>query len=204
MRHFWLQKLANELIERQTNPTLRSRMASALQSLTSANQLSSTLDRMNYQRFRKNVNNFLIEVRGFLRTIWFVAPHCKCKQNILVFLILCIVFTWTRFWNRKENPSSNAQYSQFLVVSRVKLKLFVMNEIEVETLVQVQGSENDGFTFPVLFQFPAVPRKSPIAWITQNLSLCANTKLGVLPCISILVTSTRACATLHIHPSYKH
>lgn len=63
------QKLANELIERQTNPTLRSRMASALQSLTSANQLSSTLDRMNYQRFRKNVNNFLIEVRGFLRTI---------------------------------------------------------------------------------------------------------------------------------------
>lgn len=63
------QKLANELIERQTNPTLRSRMASALQSLTNANQLSSTLDRMNYQRFRKNVNNFLIEVRGFLRTI---------------------------------------------------------------------------------------------------------------------------------------
>jgi hypothetical protein len=96
---------------------------------------------MNYQRFRKNVNNFLIEVRGFLRTIWFVAPLCKCKQNILVFLILCIVFTWTRFWNRKENPSSNAQYSQFLVVSRVKLKLFVMNEIEVETLVQAQGSE---------------------------------------------------------------
>ncbi|CAK7341133.1 unnamed protein product [Dovyalis caffra] len=63
------QKLANELIERQTNPAFRSRMASALQSLTSANQLSSTLDRMNYQRFRKNVNNFLIEVRGFLRTM---------------------------------------------------------------------------------------------------------------------------------------
>jgi hypothetical protein len=100
---------------------------------------------MNYQRFRKNVNNFLIEVRGFLRTIWFVAPLCKCKQNILVFLILCIVFTWTRFWNRKENPSSNSRYSQFLVVSRVKLKLFLMNEIEVETLVQAQGSENDGF-----------------------------------------------------------
>lgn len=63
------QKLASELIERQTNPTLRSRMASALQSLTSANQLSSALDRMNYQRFRKNMNNFLIEVRGFLRTM---------------------------------------------------------------------------------------------------------------------------------------
>ncbi|KAF2306990.1 hypothetical protein GH714_023093 [Hevea brasiliensis] len=63
------QKLANELIERQLNPTLRSRLASALQSLTSSNQLSSALDRMNYQRFRKNVNNFLINVRGFLRTM---------------------------------------------------------------------------------------------------------------------------------------
>ncbi|KAJ9185793.1 hypothetical protein P3X46_005384 [Hevea brasiliensis] len=63
------QKLANELIERQLNPTLRSRLASALQSLTSSNQLSSTLDRMNYQRFRKNVNNFLINVRSFLRTM---------------------------------------------------------------------------------------------------------------------------------------
>ncbi|XP_057961919.1 uncharacterized protein LOC131153553 isoform X2 [Malania oleifera] len=61
------QRLGNELIERQTNPTLRSRLASALQSLTSSNQLTSTLDRMNYQRFRKNLTNFLIEVRGFLR-----------------------------------------------------------------------------------------------------------------------------------------
>ncbi|KAE8009944.1 hypothetical protein FH972_006349 [Carpinus fangiana] len=62
------QRLGNELIERQANPTLRSRLENALQSLTSANQLSSTLDRINYQRFRKNLNNFLIEVRGFLRT----------------------------------------------------------------------------------------------------------------------------------------
>ncbi|XP_050223404.1 uncharacterized protein LOC126673345 [Mercurialis annua] len=63
------QKLANGLIETQANPTLRSRLTSAIHSLTSSNQLSTSLDRMNYQRFRKNVNNFLIEVRGFLRTV---------------------------------------------------------------------------------------------------------------------------------------
>ncbi|KAK7827203.1 exportin-4 [Quercus suber] len=63
------QRLGNELIERQANPTLRSRLVNALQSLISANQLSSTLDRINYQRFRKNLNNFLVEVRGFLRTM---------------------------------------------------------------------------------------------------------------------------------------
>ncbi|KAK4273593.1 hypothetical protein QN277_021966 [Acacia crassicarpa] len=63
------QRLANELIERQSNPRLKSRLANALHTLTSANQLSSSVDRMNYQRFRKNLNNFLIEVRGFLRTM---------------------------------------------------------------------------------------------------------------------------------------
>ncbi|KAF7805232.1 exportin-4 isoform X1 [Senna tora] len=61
------QRLGNELIERQSNPTLKSRLANALHTLTSA--LSSSLDRINYQRFRKNLNNFLIEVRGFLRTM---------------------------------------------------------------------------------------------------------------------------------------
>ncbi|KAG6700565.1 hypothetical protein I3842_08G118500 [Carya illinoinensis] len=63
------QRLGKELIERQTNPTLKSRLANALESLTSTNQLSSTLDRINYQRFRKNLSKFLIEVRGFLRTM---------------------------------------------------------------------------------------------------------------------------------------
>ncbi|RYR02507.1 hypothetical protein Ahy_B06g081302 isoform B [Arachis hypogaea] len=63
------QKLGNDLIERQTNPTLRSRLANALHTLTSANQLSSSLDRINSQRFRKNLSSFLIEVRGFLRTM---------------------------------------------------------------------------------------------------------------------------------------
>jgi len=67
---FSLQRLGNELIERQPNPNLRSRLVNALQSLTSANQLSFSLDRINYQRFRKNLNNFLVEVRGFLKTVW--------------------------------------------------------------------------------------------------------------------------------------
>ncbi|OWM67306.1 hypothetical protein CDL15_Pgr000758 [Punica granatum] len=62
------QKLGNELIERQANPEFRLRLTNAFQALTSLNQLTCTLDRMNYQRFRKNLSNFLIEVRGFLRT----------------------------------------------------------------------------------------------------------------------------------------
>ncbi|XP_015875571.2 uncharacterized protein LOC107412327 isoform X1 [Ziziphus jujuba] len=63
------QRLANELIERQSIPALKSRLVNALQSLTGTNQLSTTLDRKNYQIFRKNLNKFLIDVRGFLRTM---------------------------------------------------------------------------------------------------------------------------------------
>ncbi|CAJ1961162.1 unnamed protein product [Sphenostylis stenocarpa] len=63
------QILGNELIERQPNPTLKCRLANALHKLASGNQLSSSLDRINYQRFRKNLNSFLVEVRGFLRTM---------------------------------------------------------------------------------------------------------------------------------------
>ncbi|KAK7258637.1 hypothetical protein RIF29_24218 [Crotalaria pallida] len=62
------QRLGNELIETQANPTLKSRLTNALHTLTSGNQLSSSLDRINNQRFRKNLSNFLVEVRGFLRT----------------------------------------------------------------------------------------------------------------------------------------
>ncbi|CAH2055114.1 unnamed protein product [Thlaspi arvense] len=62
------QGLGNELIEKQGNPNFKSRLANALQLLTTSNQLSSSLDRLNYPRFRKNLNNFLIEVRGFLKT----------------------------------------------------------------------------------------------------------------------------------------
>ncbi|GAB2277627.1 hypothetical protein Dimus_012335 [Dionaea muscipula] len=63
------QSLGNELIERQTNTEFKSRLANALQSLMSSNQLSSSLDRINYQRFRKNLLNFLVDVRGFLRRV---------------------------------------------------------------------------------------------------------------------------------------
>ncbi|XP_073305923.1 uncharacterized protein [Primulina huaijiensis] len=63
------QNLANELLERQATQTFKARLATAFQSLTSSNNLSLTLDRVNYQRFRKNLHSFLIEVRGFLRTI---------------------------------------------------------------------------------------------------------------------------------------
>jgi hypothetical protein len=64
------QGLGNELIEKQANPNFKTRLANALQVLTTSNQLSSSLDRLNYQRFRKNLNNFLVEVRGFLKTRW--------------------------------------------------------------------------------------------------------------------------------------
>ncbi|XP_034707400.1 exportin-4-like [Vitis riparia] len=63
------QRLGQELADSQANPTLKSRLVNALQSLTSSNQLSPTLDRINYQRFRKNLHSFLIEVHGFLRTM---------------------------------------------------------------------------------------------------------------------------------------
>ncbi|CAI9759869.1 unnamed protein product [Fraxinus pennsylvanica] len=63
------QNLVNELIERQTNQMFRLRLTNALQSLTNSNNLSTTLDRVNFQRFRKNLHSFLIEVRGFLRTL---------------------------------------------------------------------------------------------------------------------------------------
>ncbi|KAK9043523.1 hypothetical protein V6N11_071861 [Hibiscus sabdariffa] len=67
------QKLGNELIERQTNPALKSRLANALHSLTSSNHLSSRLDRVNYQRFRKNLNSFLNwqnKRNGWFRFLW--------------------------------------------------------------------------------------------------------------------------------------
>lgn len=63
------QRLGQELADSQANPTLKSRLVNALQSLTSSNRLSPTLDRINYKRFRKNLHSFLIEVHGFLRTM---------------------------------------------------------------------------------------------------------------------------------------
>ncbi|KAH9658948.1 exportin-4 protein [Citrus sinensis] len=76
------QRLGSELIERQANPPFKSRLANALQSLTSSNQLSSSLDRVNYQRFRKNLTNFLIEVRGICKKQ--KSEHCIfCTATII-------------------------------------------------------------------------------------------------------------------------
>lgn len=61
------QRLVQELLEREPNPTLKTRLASAFHSLTSSNQLSSSLDRPNRHRFRKNLHGFLTEVSGFMR-----------------------------------------------------------------------------------------------------------------------------------------
>ncbi|PWA66537.1 hypothetical protein CTI12_AA326380 [Artemisia annua] len=67
--HDLYQRLGNELVERQPNSVLKTRMASALHSLTTSDDLSLSADRSNMRKFRKNLNRFLIDVRGFLRII---------------------------------------------------------------------------------------------------------------------------------------
>ncbi|KVH96681.1 hypothetical protein Ccrd_001227, partial [Cynara cardunculus var. scolymus] len=62
-------RLGNELVERQPNSIFKARMASALHSLTTSDDLSPSADRSNMRKFRKNLNRFLVDVRGFLRTI---------------------------------------------------------------------------------------------------------------------------------------
>lgn len=61
------QRLVHELLEKQQNPTVKSRLTVAFHSLTSSNNLSSTLDRPNRQKFRKNLRAFLGEVSGFMQ-----------------------------------------------------------------------------------------------------------------------------------------
>ncbi|KAF3328040.1 Exportin-4 [Carex littledalei] len=61
------QRLVQELLEGQSNPALKSRLASAFNNLTNLNNLSISLDRPNRQKFRKNLHHFLIEITGFLR-----------------------------------------------------------------------------------------------------------------------------------------
>lgn len=58
------QRLVQEFLERQPSPSLKTRLAGALHSLTSSNQLSSSLDRPNVHRFRKNFTEFLTEISG--------------------------------------------------------------------------------------------------------------------------------------------
>ncbi|KAM0005333.1 putative armadillo-like helical, exportin [Helianthus debilis subsp. tardiflorus] len=67
--HGLYQRLCNELVERQPNPVLKTRMASALHSLTTSGDISQSADRLNMRKFRKNLNQFLVDVRGFLRVI---------------------------------------------------------------------------------------------------------------------------------------
>jgi hypothetical protein len=61
------QRLVHELLGKQHNPTVKSRLAVAFHNLTSSNNLSSTLDRPNRQKFRKNLRAFLGEVSGFMQ-----------------------------------------------------------------------------------------------------------------------------------------
>ncbi|VAH04297.1 exportin-4 isoform X1 [Triticum urartu] len=61
------QRLVHELLEKEQNPTIKSRLALAFHNLTSSNNLSSTLDRPNRQKFRKNLRVFLGEVSGFMQ-----------------------------------------------------------------------------------------------------------------------------------------
>lgn len=93
--HYPLQTLANELIESQVNPTFRSRLMNALQSLITSNNLSSTLDRLNYQRFRKNLHSFLLDVRGILRIVqYMMQPATECQSLKTIVFAQVGVFRW--------------------------------------------------------------------------------------------------------------
>lgn len=81
------QRLCSELIEKQTNPTFKTRLANALHALTSSNQLSSTLDRINHKRFRQNLLKFLIEVRGFLRMVWRIFSRKHDVYMLIIFTL---------------------------------------------------------------------------------------------------------------------
>ncbi|TVU30390.1 hypothetical protein EJB05_22006 [Eragrostis curvula] len=61
------QRLVHELVEKQQNPTVKSRLASAFHNLTSSNNLASSLDRPNRQKFRKNLRTFLADVSSFMQ-----------------------------------------------------------------------------------------------------------------------------------------
>lgn len=61
------QRLVQELLEKQQNLTVKSRLSIAFHNLTSSNNLSSSLDRPNRQKFRKNLRAFLGEVSGFMQ-----------------------------------------------------------------------------------------------------------------------------------------
>jgi len=63
------QTMAQELFQGQQNAGFQSRLETAFHALITSNNLTSSLDRINRQRFKKNLHNFLVDVRGFLRTM---------------------------------------------------------------------------------------------------------------------------------------
>uniref|UniRef100_A0A0D9XKK9 Exportin-1 C-terminal domain-containing protein n=1 Tax=Leersia perrieri TaxID=77586 RepID=A0A0D9XKK9_9ORYZ len=65
--HELYQRLVQELLEKQQNPTVKSRLGMAFHNLTSSNNLSNSLDRPNRQRFRKSLRTFLGDVSGFMQ-----------------------------------------------------------------------------------------------------------------------------------------
>lgn len=149
-KFFLLQRLGSELIERQANPAFKSRLANALQSLTSSNQLSSTLDRMNYQRFRKNLTNFLIEVRGFLRTMW-------CVQSIVYMFDRSHLFSYSSSFARNRNLSISSfawpslsgnctYYKNRNCNSVIKLESFLVLDVSYDetAIIQVRCQSSIG------------------------------------------------------------
>ncbi|WOL04284.1 exportin-4 isoform X1 [Canna indica] len=63
------QRLVQEFLDKQSNPAIKTRLASAFSALTSTNQLSSSLDRPNRFKFRKNLQIFLTETSGITSII---------------------------------------------------------------------------------------------------------------------------------------
>ena len=52
----------------QAVPALQSRLATAFERLLTTNGVKPVLDRTHQARFRDNLEHFLLDVRGFLRT----------------------------------------------------------------------------------------------------------------------------------------
>ncbi|PWA80567.1 hypothetical protein CTI12_AA195560 [Artemisia annua] len=80
LNRFLIDRLGNELVERQPNSVLKTRMASALHSLTTSDDLSLSADRSNMRKFRKNLNRFLIDF-FILEDLW-VSIGAVCFRSI--------------------------------------------------------------------------------------------------------------------------
>ncbi|GLJ30839.1 hypothetical protein SUGI_0612650 [Cryptomeria japonica] len=63
------QSMAQEVMMGQKIAVYQSRLRTAFHQLVHGNNLTSSLDRANRQKFRNNLHHFLLDVRGFLQTI---------------------------------------------------------------------------------------------------------------------------------------